>query len=391
MNIRSRLLPWATAVLLGLSLVGTGAAAITSAAALQPTADGTTLAGSTVTRSASGTGTWRRIAAAPVPTGDYQAVWTGTQLLIHRPNYTAQKGSIDAAYNPSTNRWRRLSSSKYPVKSSEAGTIVVWSGKEMLTFGVLNAAYQPSTGKWRKLAAPPLAGPSVVVWTGSRVLIWGGGCCDDVTNRGASYNPATNRWTALPVAPLAPRHADGVWTGRELIVVGGEAHGEKFYADAAAYNPSTRKWRKLPSLPAPRIGASLTWTGKDVLVVGGERAYGAVPYRSGYAYRPSTNRWRTLPAMDVGRSGHVAVWTGSRLLVWGGYTRKAVNATPAKPAHGLSLNLANRKWSALPKAPITGRRDADAFRAGHRMLIWGGYTVTDSYTALRDGATYRFA
>jgi hypothetical protein len=49
-------------------------------------------------------------------------------------------------------------------------------------------------------------------------------------------------------------------------------------------------------------------------------AYGGVPYASGYAYRPSANRWRQLPAMDVGRSAHVAVWTDIRMLVWGGYT-----------------------------------------------------------------------
>jgi N-acetylneuraminic acid mutarotase len=356
-----------------------------------PGAGATPSPGTPGTTPAPATAAWRQIAGAPVPSGFYQAVWTGAQLLIHQPDYRSGRGSIDAAYNPSTNRWRRLPSSTYPVQTTEAGTEVVWDGKEMLTFGVLNAAYNPASGRWRKLTAPPLAGPSVVVWTGSRVLIWGGGCCDDATNDGASYNPATDRWTALPTAPLAPRHAAGVWTGRELIVVGGEAHSETFYADAAAYNPSTRTWRKLPPLPAPRFDATLTWTGQELLVVGGQRTYGAVPYTTGYAYRPATNRWRRLPAMDTGRSAHVAVWTGSRLIVWGGYTRSRADAQPTRPAHGLILAPAGRSWSAMPRAPIVGRRDATAFWTGSRMLVWGGYTIADLSTACLDGATYRSA
>lgn len=402
MNTRKRLLPLVSAVLLGLAVGGGGCArhggqsgpgaSPTPAAPPSSAASTAPSTGTPGTQPPSGSGTWRQIARAPVATSqyyDFVSVWTGTRLLIHEVDYTAGRGSVDAAYDPASGAWQKLPSSPFPVRPVEGGTQAVWDGTEMLTFGTLNAAYNPATRQWRRLAASPMAGPSAVVWTGSRVLMWGGGCCDDETNVGASYNPVTDRWTALPAAPLAPRHADGVWTGREMIVVGGEAHGETFYADAAAYNPATGKWRKLPSLPGPRMAATLTWTGQDLLVVGGEKAYGGVPYTTGYAYRPSTDRWRPLPAMPAGRSAHVAVWTGSRLIVWGGYTRAKVNATPTRPEHGLMLDPAGGDWTALPTAPIVGRRDAAAFWTGGHVLVWGGYAVGEPSTAYLDGALYR--
>jgi hypothetical protein len=63
-------------------------------------------------------------------------------------------------------------------------------------------------------------------------MIWGGGTTDSpgdqppatVMPGGAVYDPAADRWEGLPAAPLSPRaRALAVWTGRELIVWGGEA------------------------------------------------------------------------------------------------------------------------------------------------------------------------
>jgi hypothetical protein len=85
-------------------------------------------------------------------------------------------------------------------------------------------------------------------WTGGRLMFWGGGTTDNqgdappttVTSSGAAYDVAADRWEGLPVAPLAPRaRAAAVWTGRELIVWGGEAdyHHRAQFDDGAAYTP----------------------------------------------------------------------------------------------------------------------------------------------------------
>jgi len=331
------------------------------------------------------------MAAAPVSGGGFQGVWTGSELIVHRPDYQKAKGSISAAYNPVTNKWRRLAAGSYTVVSSEAGTQVAWTGSEMLTFGVMNAAYNPVTNKWRALKSPPQAAPSVVVWTGEMVLYWGGGCCDEALADGSAYDPVANSWTALPAAPLSGRHAAGAWTGTELIVVGGQAHRETYFADAAAYNPATKSWRTLPSLPSPRSDASVTWTGTELLVVGGTSGIGAVPYADGYAYNPATNQWRHMASMGLARLRHMAVWTGDYLLVWGGQTRTGRDAPMKTPPSGMAYDPRSDRWVALPTAPIKGRTGAIAAWTGTSLVIWGGTGAVEPFASLTDGGVYDLA
>jgi N-acetylneuraminic acid mutarotase len=331
-------------------------------------------------------------------------VWTGSELLVHGPVFAGSgeipKGrSVAAAYNPATRSWRRLPPAPGAVLNGEGGYRAVWSGSELLGWGMgLHAAYNPTTNRWRTLAPAPIGAPSLTVWTGRQVLLWGGGCCDDFLADGAGYDPATDTWQPLPAAPLAGRHTTGAWTGRELIVVGGDGVASRqpstytVFADAAAYNPATRSWRRLPPMPRPRADATVTWDGREVLVVGGRGTVGRSGlYADGVAYNPATNRWRTLPAMDTSRVGHTAVWTGHQLLVWGGRTMRA--GSWVAPAHGIAYDPASNRWSPLPRSPLRGRTGHLAVWTGTQMLIWGGSSVTpDPSTgnpaSLVDGAAY---
>jgi N-acetylneuraminic acid mutarotase len=264
----------------------------------------------------------------------------------------------------------------------------VWSGTEMLLLGPMDMAYNPVTRRWRKLALGG-GGSAVVVWTGRYVLLWGGGCCGGYENTGSLYEPATDTWRSMPPSPLSAREADGVWTGQELIIVGGTAEGVAF-ADAAAYNPATGTWRLLPRLPAPRMYSTLTWTGTEVLVVGGQRQWDQ-PYEDALAYRPTTNTWRRLQPMEISRVHHVAAWTGHQLLVWGGRSVPYDQHTDAytAPHHGLAYDPTTNTWTALPRAPLGARTNAFAAWTGTEMLVWGGQSVTDPHRALLDGAAYR--
>jgi N-acetylneuraminic acid mutarotase len=339
------------------------------------------------------------LSAAPLPVQTWfdLVVWNGAELLLPGVQFTnTGDRSVDLAYNPATNRWRRLPDSPYPTQSIEGGRWTVWDGTEILSFGVMNAAFNPSTNVWRPLRQPPVGAPSVVVWTGRQVLAWGGGCCGENSATGAAYDPRSDTWRSIPASPLAGRHTSGVWTGTELIIVGGtgeEVVGNtvqgKIFADAAAYNPDTRSWRRLPPVPAPRMGATVTWTGEEVVVVGGERAWNAVSYADGYAYDPATNRWRHLPAMATGRTDHVAIWTGSHLLVWGGQTRARVAGQYTTPPHGYAYDPLTNRWSALPKSPLRGRAEAFAVWTGLEMIIWGGRAVTPPDIQFTNGAAYR--
>ncbi len=294
-------------------------------------------------------GTWHLMAPAPIaaPT-DRASVWTGRELLVLG---RVGGASVFAAYDPSTDAWRRLSPP--PGRPGRSPFRAVWTGKEMLAWrrGAL-AAFDPVTGRWRRLASPP-GGlvPAVAIWTGHELIGWTG-------NGAAAYLPATNSWRSLRPAPLRGEASSaGAWTGRELIVVSG--------ARAAAYTPATDRWRLLAPLPEARAGARAVWDGHELLVVGGKNA----PVE-GFAYEPQTNRWRRLAPMDSGRAGAATVWTGKRLLLWGGET-----GSPGAfviPPHGLAYDPRADTWSQLPQAPLRGRLDPVGAWTGRALLVWGG-------------------
>jgi hypothetical protein len=331
--------------------------------------------------------------ASGLPAGLYAGAWTGSELFLHQP-YAADAdgptGSIQAAYNPSSSTWRRLPSSPYPVVPVEGGTRMIWTGTEMLAFGLLDVAYTPATNTWRTLPPGP-GGPSVTVWTGQQVLMWGGGCCASNSAEGAAYDVLRNTWEPLPAAPLSGRHTSGAWTGEEMIIVGGQAD-EVAFADGAAYNPRTRSWRMLPPLPAPVANGTVTWTGSELLVVGGARlrSSGPVAIADTLAYNPRSDTWRRLSAMPVPRYEHMAVWTGNQLLVWGGQTTSTSGGVWSRsaPPNGVAYDPVTGAWSPMPKSPLRGRTGAVAVWTGTGLIVWGGIGVANS-TIMTDGAEFR--
>lgn len=317
-------------------------------------------------------GTWRLLPAAPVTKAPQVqvAVWTGKQMIIH-----GDYPSATMAYRPSTGRWAKLRTGPKPL-NLEATDVAVWTGSRMLVMGLTNGSFNPVTNTWRPIARLILPDEAAVTaWTGHQAIIWGGVCCDDISNNGEAYNPATNHWRMLPAAPLQPRRsAAGAWTGKELLVAGGAAGEHKSYRDGAAYNPATNRWRKIAPMPASRTGAAGVWDGTELLVIGGWVGSGSSARlaRAALAYKPATNRWRWLASMAYPRDAFAAVWTGHQVLVWGGFTTGHVI-----PPHGEAYAPAANRWSALPKAPLRGRGYPTAVWTGRRMIVWGGEGRTD--------------
>jgi hypothetical protein len=296
------------------------------------------------------------------------------------------------AYRPASDTWRRLPPGPGRKGAFEGSEAAVWTGKEMLAWGVTTAAFNPLTRHWRALPASPIAGraaPTLVVWTGRQMIGWGGGCCGEAAADGATYSPRTNSWQKLPAGPLAGRYASGAWTGRDLIIAGGSNPDGKVFADAAAYIPATNSWRQIASLPIPLAGAVATWDGHELLLIGG-RTTVAGRLRlvtKGFAYNPAANRWRRLPSMRQGRVGQTVVWTGHQLLIWGGQTLHA--GKWVAPAHGAAFNPARNRWSPLPTSPLRGRITPTAVWTGHQMIIWGGGSIGNATPhSFNDGAAY---
>jgi hypothetical protein len=195
------------------------------------------------------TNSWRALPRSPLagsqePTG----AWTGRELVILVGNFDPDgkpwpaRLARAAAYNPTTNTWRRIA----PIPAQRTGATAVWDGHEVLVVGgkAVGFAYNPATNRWRRL--PPMESPRTnfaAVWTGEQLLLWGGNAGRGggplvIPPHGLAYDPQANRWSALPQAPLVGRlDPTAVWTGHSFIVWGG-ARGNTHYRDGAVFTPS---------------------------------------------------------------------------------------------------------------------------------------------------------
>jgi hypothetical protein len=200
----------------------------------------------------------------------------------------------------------------------------VWTGSELTIAtnqGVL--AYHVSDEQWRVLAPSPLTYriDPTSVWTGQEWIVWGGEDFDNPAplGDGAAYDPVADRWRMLSESPLGPRLTAGVWTGEEVLIVGGRSgnsNGMMAYGDGAAYDPATDTWRSLTPGPA-HPGFMPMWTGELLL---GFFKGGVV------VYDPGRNGWvsESAGSGEFAGSGlaHLdrsPVWTGSAVLLLGSY------------------------------------------------------------------------
>lgn len=303
------------------------------------------------------TDTWTQISTvdAPAPRSGHAAVWTGEQMLVwggFGANYLGTGG----AYSPVSLTWSVLATNGAP--AGRDGQVSVWTGARMLVWGGRNstglladgAAYDLAGAAWSAL--PSLNVPSArrlatAVWAGDRLIIFGGEGEAGPVGTGAAL-PFTaaitpGAWLVLSGsgAPSARVAHSAVWTGSRMIVWGGKIGGVPL-GDGAAYDPTNNTWASLPGqgAPAARFGHTAVWTGAEMLVFGGTGTDG--PVATGGAFDPATGQWRTLS--DVGqpmaRSGGAGVWSGTELLVFGGLT----SSSPSIPTASLQRLNPQPTW-----------------------------------------------
>jgi hypothetical protein len=180
---------------------------------------------------------------------------------------------------------------------------------------------------------------------------------------------AVGEWRVLPPAPLSPRAlAASVWTGREVIVVGGQskpcppntdgcASDLRDLRDGAAYDPATDAWRRIAKAPVPVTDA-------DRLVAAGGKV--VLRHREGrgwgwFVYDPVADRWSSdlggPPLSDGALSplgskvyGIAGRYVMSYDVVSGLWTRLPVD--PHQP------RLLHRRVTATPAGPVLSGYDA---------------------------------
>ena len=309
------------------------------------------------------------------------AVWTGSVMVIWGSGWVNGSGQ---RYDPATDTWTAISNAGAPPLFAGGA---VWTGAEVIVWGggkppegysfMTGGRYDPVSDTWRSMStvgAPTLRSSHSTVWTGSRMVVWGGGqFLDpylDYYDTGGQYDPTTDTWTPTSTvgAPSARAWHSAVWTGNLMVVWGGKnANGD--LNTGGRYDPATDTWSatSLVDAPSGRSIPSAVWTGSVMVVWGGGFN---VAENTGGQYDPTADTWSatSISGAPSGRNWHSAVWTGTEMIVWGGYGQVGEEV-----ATGGRYNPATDTWLAtsIAGAPSARKRHS-AVWTGDRMVVWGG-------------------
>jgi len=171
------------------------------------------------------------------------------------------------------------------------------------------------------VSAPTARAGHAAVWTGSRMLIWGGNDGIAYLNDGSLYDPTTGSWSAISSAsaPSPRAYPSPVWTGSEMLLWGGYDDSQ-YFDTGGRYAPASDTWSPMTTLGAPEARGFHTsvWTGQRMIVWGGHGS--SAPLYSGGRYSPASDTWEgtTLHGSPLARFHHQAIWSGDQMIVWGG-------------------------------------------------------------------------
>ncbi len=313
--------------------------------------------------------TVRRVSTAPIAGRiGPAAVWDGREMIIWGgsvPKRMPQNGETPfddgATYNPKSNSWRKLPAA--PIKG-RAYANVVWTGAEMIVSGgeadgtalADGAAYNPHTRRWRRIASAPVPTmKSITVWTGAQVITVGG------LNHGGdtlSYNPSTNAWRRLSDGPggITPPYPQGAWTGRTLVaILDEEGTGPFGQPIVASYDPTSDRWQVVHTFASDQYLHYLVNTGPTTLVLTAGGDGGTIDNR--------TLSWSSGAAAipDRESAGYTPVWVDGNAVFWPGGARSIV------------FNLARHSWEHYTTGALRARSDGAFIAAGEVAIAWGGF------------------
>jgi hypothetical protein len=169
------------------------------------------------------------------------------------------------------------------------------------------------------------------------MIVWGGQTSTGYTNTGGRYDPVANTWAATSTtgAPEGRYSNAMVWTGSKVIVWGGAKYdfGWTLYTTGGIYDPVANTWTATSQANAPsgRLFFASGWTGSRLVVWGGCTADSAcsTSTNTGAEFDPAANVWTatSLTGAPSARGKLAGVWTGSEFIVWGGDTNDSSTYT----------------------------------------------------------------
>jgi hypothetical protein len=300
--------------------------------------------------------------------------------------------------------WKATATAGAP--PARQGPQAVWTGTKMIVWGGLDAStffntggqYDPAANSWTATAttnAPTGRVGHTAVWTGSKMIVWGGSP-DTVNglNTGGQYDPVGDSWaaggTATTNAPSARAAHTAIWTGTKMIIWGGATGFSTWFNTGGLYDPVGDSWTiggtATTNAPTARALHSAVWTGTEMVIWGGYDGTNRV--NTGGQYDPGGNSWMaggtTTTGAPTGRQSHTAVWTGTKMIVWGGNS----GTTPYFNTGGI-YDPAGNSWTAggtTTSGAPADRTGNSAVWTGSRMIVWGG--IGDAGSVINTGGLY---
>jgi hypothetical protein len=202
------------------------------------------------------------------------------------------------------------------------------------------AWYDPASDQWMLLPEDsPLVSPPgetttwSAIWTGQDFLLW-----SVADPRGTApptawvrYDPVSGQRYPLPQSTIPGSELNGArhWTGSQLVIL---HQGTRAQPDQPTtgirINPTTGEWDRISTHGAPslRDGSAQVWTGRELVMWGGQAISGgprnpARKFLDGGRYDPVQDTWSPIAELGVpvaARSQASAVWTGREAIFWGG-------------------------------------------------------------------------
>lgn len=336
---------------------------------------------------------------APAPRNAHTAVWTGKTMIVWGGEVDAVPAQTNtgAIYDPAAKTWKPTSTTGAPL--ARKGHTAVWTGSKMLVWGGYGVAdlepmggvYDPATDTWSPMSTTNQASPRfahTATWIGSKMVVWGGANGPSVKGDGAMYDPTTDTWTAINGAGApTPRRYHGAAASDKLLVVWSGYNVFDWLNDGAFFDPTggpTGVWiRSTNSSGAPerRERATFAWTGKSFITWGGWT--GGPHTNTGGLLDADTNTWTPTNMMaPAARADHVGIWAGNHLLVWGGCTENLCTASNIVGEGGqYSPEINGGTWYPVAAQPaLAARYGATGVYTGNSVIIWGGFTAPQTRT-----------
>ena len=247
-------------------------------------------------------------------------------------------------------------------------------------------------GSWTTLGstgAPSARSEYTAVWTGSKMVVWGGETASGSTNTGGIYDPVSGSWVSTDTTsaglPTARKTLPGGLFFDGKLWIYGPDNGGVLNLETNTWSTNYGGFRSSgnPNQPSSRMDFAMVWTGSELLVWGGVTPGSPTLLNNGASYDPTLDSWTLLAGAGAptARAGSAYAWTGSDFLIFGG-----VNATSVL-GDGAKYNPATLTWSAISatNAPAA-RKDALTAWSGRELLVFGGADVSDA--PLRSAALY---